>query len=247
VEAYGLTDPGLVRPNNQDSFALVPELGLFMAADGMGGAAAGDFASRMAIESVQAIFTYPAATWPQGLGPRSVRPGLEFLVDGVRYANARVHAAACADRAKKGMGTTLTGLLVLEDQIAIAHVGDSRCYRLHGQHIEQLTVDHTLVGGCVDTGAMTLEEAASSPFAHILTRAVGTHENVTVDARLVTPEHADTFVLTSDGLHGQIRDEEIAKTLLDEPDLMRAANRLIEQANEAGGPDNITVVLLRIA
>lgn len=144
------------------------------------------------------------------------------------------------------MGTTFTGILVLEDRLAVAHVGDSRAYLLRGGRLDQLTHDHTLVNELVDSGAMTREEAESSRLRNILSRALGGEERVVVDGRLVAAKAGDTLLLASDGLHGVVRDRDIAAVLLGERDLTRAATKLVERANDAGGPDNVTVVLIRI-
>jgi protein phosphatase len=174
------------------------------------------------------------------------RPSLPLLVSAVEHANARVYAAACADRARAGMATTLTALLVLGETIALAHVGDSRAYRLRARHLEQLSDDHLLVNELLRAGVMTQREAEMSEKRNIITRAVGAEETVEVDARLLAVEPGDTLLLASDGLHGVVSNEDIVAILRGERDLTRAAVQLIERANDGGGPDNITVVLVRI-
>ncbi len=144
------------------------------------------------------------------------------------------------------MGTTLSALLVLEDRAVLAHVGDSRIYGLRGRRLEQLTHDHTLANVYVQAGVLRQEDVANSDYNHILARAVGTDETVEVDARLVKVEPADTFLLASDGLHGVVDDATIAAILLRERDLTVAAARLVDRANELGGPNNVTVVLVRV-
>lgn len=245
VEAFGASHRGLVREHNEDAFIVAPDVGLFAVSDGMGGAAAGEVASRMAIETVRAVFEDPDLTWPRGL-PRRPDAGLPLLVSGVEPANARVHATACGDLAKEGMGATFTGLLLLRDRFALAHVGDSRAYLLRDRRLHRLTVDHTLVQALVEAGAMTPEEAEVSNVRHVLSRAVGTSPSVHVDRRLVSAQAGDTVLLSSDGLHGVISDGEIETILLSERDLKRAANSLIERACDAGGPDNVSVVLVRV-
>ena len=173
-------------------------------------------------------------------------PGLPLLVAAIEHANARVHAAAYADRQMAGMGATFTGLLVLQDRAVIGHVGDSRAYRLRGRRLDQLTDDHTLVGEYVRAGMMTAGQAAISDRKHVLSRAVGPDPTVTVDQRQVAIERGDTFLLATDGLHGVIGDAEIAMILRSECDLTRSAARLIEAALDSGAPDNVTVVLARI-
>lgn len=246
VEAFGVSHPGIVRRHNEDTYLVRPATGLFVVADGMGGAAAGEVASRMAVDAVSAFIADPDMTWPAGSAPRAPSPGLPLLVAGVEMANARVHAAATADHLKAGMGTTLIGALVLEGRVALAHVGDSRAYLLRGRCLERLTEDHTIVNEMLRAGVMTKDAAQTSEVRHLLSRAVGTQADVEVDARHVRVEAGDSLLLCSDGLHGVVGDEDIAAILLAERDLTRAATRLVERANDAGGPDNITAVLVRI-
>jgi serine/threonine protein phosphatase PrpC len=234
VEAFGLSHPGLVRPTNEDAFLVAPDPGLFVVADGVGGNAAGEVASRLAVDTLQAVFERPH------------QPGLPLLVAAVQHANARVYTAAHEDRSLSGMATTLTALLVLGETIALAHVGDSRAYLLRGQRLAQLTDDHLLVNELLRIGHITQSEAETSTVRHIITRAVGADERIDVDARLLAVEPGDTLVLASDGLHGVVGDEDIMGLLRVERDLERAAAQLVERANDGGGPDNTTVVLVRI-
>lgn len=247
VEAFGLSDMGVRRTTNEDSFAVLPDLDLFMVADGMGGAAAGEVASRMAIDAVSAMFQDPDITWPRGLTQRPPTAGLTLLAAGIEYANARVHAAAVTDPSLAGMGTTIAALLVRGDTAVLAHVGDSRIYGLRGRRIEQLTTDHTLTNALVQAGVLTQADAATSEVRHMLSRAIGTDAEVEVDVRVVGVHPGDTFLLATDGLHGVADDETIAAILLREQDLTAAAARLIERANELGGPDNTSVVLVRVS
>jgi protein phosphatase len=247
IDAFGLSHPGRWRRTNEDSFAVLHHLGLFMVADGMGGAAAGEVASRMAVNAVRAVFQDPDLTWPHGLPDRPPHVSLPLLKAGIEYANERIHAAAVESKAHAGMGTTIAALLALgEDRVALAHVGDSRIYGLRGRRFEQLTVDHSLVNALCQTGAMTRETADKSELRHVLSRAVGTQAAVEVDARLVAAQPGDTFLLATDGLHGVVADETMAAILLREHDLTAAATRLVDCANELGGPDNISVVVVRM-
>lgn len=246
LQASAQSHQGLVRERNEDAFVVAPQQGLYGVADGMGGAAAGDVASRMAIDTVRDVLADPDVTCPQGLVPRPAARSLAQLVNAVEHANARIFASAFGNRAMKGMGSTFTGLLVLEDRLAIAHVGDSRAYLFREGSLVQLTRDHTLLEELIRRGIMTREQAAVSDRRHILSRALGAEATVIVDGRLVAPQRGDIFLLASDGLHGVVSDEETAAALLAEPDLTRASTRLIERACDAGGPDNVTVVLLRV-
>jgi serine/threonine protein phosphatase PrpC len=239
VEAFGLTHTGLVRGANEDAYLMRPDLGLFAVADGMGGAAAGDVASRMAIDAVHEAIEESGALRPAHSAPL-------LLLGGVETANTLIHAAAQEDRRKQGMGTTFTGVLLFGGRIAMAHVGDSRCYLLRGGRFEPMSEDHTWVRAMVRTGAMTPEEAATSHLRNKLVRAVGPDEHVDVDTRLAVTEPGDVYLLCTDGLHGLVDDEAIASVLRAEPDLTRAAQALIELALDAGGDDNVTVVLVRV-
>jgi serine/threonine protein phosphatase PrpC len=243
TQAIGLSDVGLVRTGNEDCYAVMPALGFFAVADGVGGNAAGEVASRMAIDAVRSVLEEPTVPWPEGAGASTA--AMHRLAGGVEYANACVYATG-REHGRRGMGTTFTGLLLLEGSAAVAHVGDSRVYLLRGQGLTQLTVDHTLVEAYIRAGFMTREEAATSPIRNIISRAVGATEVVKVAAHLVAVEPGDMFLLASDGLHGVVDDETIAAVLLREPDLTRAATQLVERANDAGGPDNTTVVLVRV-
>lgn len=245
-DAFGNTHRGLLRDSNEDALIVAPQLGLYAVADGMGGAAAGEVASRMTIDTVQSVMEDPDITCPHGLVPRPPTRGLPQIVSAVEHANARVFAAGSANRAMQGMGSTFTGLLVLDDRVALAHVGDSRAYLFRRGSLVQLTRDHTLLEELIWRGVLSREEAATSDRKHVLSRAVGTDERVSVDGCLVEPRSGDIFLLASDGLHGVVDDAVIAATLQGEPDLTRATTRLIERACDAGGPDNITVVLVRV-
>jgi serine/threonine protein phosphatase PrpC len=239
VEAFGLTHTGLARATNEDCYLVHPELGLYAVADGMGGRPAGEVASQMAIDAVREDVEDSGALHP-------AHGGALLLLGGVEVANALIHATAQSDPFKRGMGTTLTGVVVFGRRIAIAHVGDSRVYRLRGACFEAMTQDHTVVAALVQAGAITLEEAATSELRSKLVRAVGIEERVAVDTRLDATEPGDVYLLSTDGLHGVVGDKDIATVLLAEHDLTRAAQELIECALDEGGPDNVTVVLVRI-
>ncbi len=246
VQAFGLSHQGMLRSTNEDAYAVIPELGLFIVADGVGGRASGEVASRLAVDSVRAVFEDPELTWPGGLSLRPTAVDLPLLRASVERANACVHGAGGADPAKKGMGTTLSAMLVLEDRVALAHVGDSRIYGLRGRRLQQLTYDHTLANSFLHAGILRQEDVATSQHNHTLTRAVGTEEIVEIDTRLVGLEPGDTFLLASDGLHGVVDEDEIAAILFRERDLTVAAARLVDRANELGGPNNVTAVLVRV-
>jgi protein phosphatase len=230
VEHAALSDVGLEREGNEDSFLDLPPL--FVVADGMGGAKAGEVASSAVTEVFEAAASagdLPAA-----------------LESTVQNANARIYAMATADPSLKGMGCTTTASYVAGGRVATAHVGDSRLYRLRGGSFEQLTEDHSLVAGLIRLGQLTPEEAEVHPQRSVILRAVGVEAKVEVDLLQHDLEPGDVYLACSDGLSGMVRDEVIGETLRMFPSLATAAEMLIELANAAGGRDNITAVLFRI-
>jgi protein phosphatase len=230
VEHAALSDVGRERDGNEDSFLELPPL--FVVADGMGGAEAGEVASRTVVEVFEGAAN--AGELPDGLEAT------------VRRANERIHAMATDDPSRAGMGCTTTASIAAGGRLATAHVGDSRLYRLRGGSLEQLTDDHSLVGGLVRLGQLTPEEAENHPQRSVILRAVGVEASVEVDILHHELEPDDVYLACSDGLTGMVRDEVIAETLGMFPSLSQAAEMLIELANAAGGRDNITVVLFRI-
>jgi protein phosphatase len=246
LEAFGLTDVGRVRALNEDYFALRPSLGLYTLADGMGGHAAGEVASRMAIECVCHAIESPSEVWPPDSPPRVRHPSGALLEEALHIANRRVLRKAHEDKRCVGMGTTFVGALFNPDRVAIAHVGDSRAYRLRGRWLSQLTEDHSLLTEHVRAGLF--DPDGGLPFSHpsVITRAVGVDVELEVDVRMDAPALGDIYLLCSDGLTGLLSTSQIAGILLTEADLGRAARRLVQHANELGGYDNITVVLVRV-
>jgi PPM family protein phosphatase len=231
AEQYAGSDTGRQRRANEDS--LLARSPLFVVADGMGGAQAGEVASRIAVESFQ-----------QGLAEAS-HPELE-LAALARAANARIHELSHAHAEQAGMGTTLTAVYVGEQEVAIAHVGDSRAYCLRDGQLLRLTDDHSLVDELMRQGRLTPEEAIEHPQRSVITRALGPEGIVEVDTRSFRARAGDVYLLCSDGLTTMIDEEQIAATLLAHPRLRDAGEALIAAANQAGGRDNITVVLLRL-
>jgi serine/threonine protein phosphatase PrpC len=232
AEHFERTDTGRQRRGNEDAFyARAP---LFAVADGMGGAQAGEVASHLAVEVLE-----------QGLpdGGGSVE---ERLRARVREANARIMESAQADDARAGMGTTLTVAYVGEDDLTVAHVGDSRLYRLRGDAFERLTDDHSLVEELVRQGKLTPEEADEHPQRSIITRALGAEEGVEADSTTWAGRDGDVYLICSDGLTSMIPEAHVAQILAEAPSLASAGRMLIDAANDAGGRDNITVVLFRL-
>jgi protein phosphatase len=231
AEQYAATDTGRQRRANEDS--LLARSPLFVVADGMGGAQAGEVASRIAVESFQ-----------PGLQDGS-QPELE-LAELARAANARIHELSHSNAEQAGMGTTLTAVYVGEDDVAIAHVGDSRAYCLRDGELVRLTDDHSLVDELMRQGRLTPEEAVEHPQRSVITRALGPEGSVEVDTRTYRARARDVYLLCSDGLTTMLSEDEILELLLANPRLRDAGEALIGAANEAGGRDNITVVLVRL-
>jgi protein phosphatase len=231
ADHFEQTDTGRQRRGNEDSlFARSP---LFAVADGMGGAQAGEVASRIAVEAF-------GRGLPDGGSPE------EQLADAARAANERIHELSRSERDRAGMGTTLTAAYVGEEEISLAHVGDSRAYLLRRDELRRLTRDHSLVQALIDQGKLTEEGAAEHPQRSIITRALGPEAQVDVDTYTIRGEHDDLLLLCSDGLTSMIDEDTIARVLRGTGTLADAGRQLIDEANKAGGRDNITVVLFRL-
>jgi protein phosphatase len=229
------TDVGRRRSANEDCYALAPDLGLYLVADGRGGHAAGQVASDLAAQAaVAALRTLTDA-------PANLTEKLRYSV---AAANREILSTARAKPELSGMGTTLVALLARSDRIALAHVGDSRAYLIRSGRIRQLTDDHSLVAELVRRREISATAARGHPHRHVLTRALGVRRAVEPDLAELTPEPRDVFVLCSDGLTGHLRDEEIAAAV-EGRDLDAACDTLVRTANSRGGEDNITVVLVR--
>ena len=233
ADHFQFSDTGRQRRHNEDAFyARSP---VFVVADGMGGAQAGEVASRTAVEAF-------AAGVPDA-GSSSAEQALAGLV---RQANERIHAMSRADEARAGMGTTLTAAHVGEHEVAIAHVGDSRAYRLRDGALERLTEDHSLVEELRRQGKLTASEADEHPQRSIITRALGPEPEVAVDTHSWPAEAGDVYLLCSDGLTSMVDEEAIGALVRSSASLAEAARGLVRAANDAGGRDNITVVLFRL-
>jgi PPM family protein phosphatase len=231
ARTYAVSDPGRRRRQNEDSYVVSPPL--FAIADGMGGAQAGEIASRIAVEA---------------LGAEADSDGEQRLANLIREANRRVFVRSNEDAAASGMGTTITAALVADDgSVTIGHVGDSRAYRLRGDRLEQLTEDHSLVAELVRSGRLSAEEAESHPQRSVITRAVGTDPEVDADVFTLPGEPGDLFLLCSDGLTDMVDDNEIQRVLSEgRDDLEATARDLVNRANRGGGEDNITVVFFEL-
>jgi protein phosphatase len=231
VEQAGRTDVGRQRTANEDSLVVQPPL--FAVADGMGGAKAGEVASAVAVQAVE--------------GAReSGEPAEAQLAGIVRDANRRIYDLAVADESRRGMGTTLTLAKVHGDEVSLAHVGDSRAYRLRDGELSQLTRDHSLVAELERSGQITAEAAEHHPQRSIITRALGPEPDVEVDTYTLAGRDGDVFLICSDGLTSMISDDEVGSIVRSASTLDEAADALVRAANQSGGKDNITVILFRL-
>jgi protein phosphatase len=251
LEFAGETNVGMKRTHNEDSFAIFAEENLVIVADGMGGHASGEVASKMAVDAMREFFDAtakdPDATWPYKMDKHR---GYEEnrLITAIKLANLRIYEAAQREPKFRGMGTTLVSVIGCREGIYIGHVGDSRVYRIRDHQIEQLTEDHSLLNDYLKTRRLTEEEIANFPHKNVIVRALGMKDTVKVDTRLETPRVGDIFMLCSDGLSGPVPNEDILRIIEEsEPDLKSACARLVARANENGGPDNITAVATRIS
>jgi protein phosphatase len=233
-----------VREENQDRFGVHPELGLFLVADGMGGAAAGEVAAQMAVDLVREAVLDEDATWPSGM-TEPTEKGLRELVAAIQRANHCIHGRASRTPGWMGMGTTIAALLACDHLVALAHVGDSRVLRLRGRRLDLMTQDHSLFNEFVRRGLADPDHPEEFPYRNMITRALGADKTVEVEGRWVDVAPGDTFLLCSDGLSGVVDHCELAKILLEHPDLDAAVEVMVNRANQNGGPDNITVVAVR--
>jgi len=236
LEAAGLTDVGQVRTSNEDAFGYCVEEGVFALCDGMGGAAAGEVASRIAVDTL--INQLCAAD--------SHENRRKVLEEAIAAANQIVHARAETEAALHGMGTTLVAVAIGGDRALVGHVGDSRCYLYRRGELSRLTHDHSLVDEQVRLGQLTQDEADHSPLRNVITRAIGTQTSVSADIAELALEPDDILLLCSDGLTKELSDDRIAAMLSDDGDLDSLCGRLIDAAKAAGGHDNVTAVLTKI-
>jgi protein phosphatase len=249
ISTGGATHVGMVRTNNEDCFRIVPTLHLYVLADGMGGEAHGEVASALAVETVVKHCIEgvenpetPLLGEPQpGLNPNSQR-----LLSAVHLANQKVFQSAEQHPEQEGMGATLTAAWIDGTQLSVSHVGDSRVYLLRTGQLQQLTSDHSLVAEQVRRGILTTTEAEQSNLQSVLLRALGTQPEVEVDIEQVPLFPGDVLLLCSDGLTRMVTEPEIAGTLQAEPDPQRAAEKLVEHANEGGGIDNVSVIVVSL-
>ncbi len=243
------SDVGRVRSHNEDSTAADVGLGLAIVADGIGGSRAGEVASAMAVKSIHERLHAELGDLVRGQVDPDSGYAHESLVlrDAVARANEIIHRASTHEPRHQGMGTTVVALLFHNDRVSVAHVGDSRAYRLRGGRLERLTSDHTLVQELVDRGTHTPQEAQACVNRNLLTRALGIAARTDIDMAERAAEVGDVYLLCSDGLHSMLPDAVISELLTDgEERLATMASRLVDRANDSGGEDNVSVVLVRV-
>ena len=245
------SDPGLRRSSNEDSYCSRPDLGLYVVADGMGGHVAGEVASRVAVEAIEIFIQETAGadknrTWPFPFEPTLSLEG-NRLKAAFRLANRRIASAIADSQDLRGMATTASALLSGPEGACVAHVGDSRVYVLRNGSLQQLTADHSWVEEQVRAGTLTPTAARQHPWRNVVTRALAGGEDPEVDVTPIRPQPAERYLLCSDGLFAVVTDDQIAEILSDRSTpLDQVPQRLIDKANAAGGPDNITALVLEV-
>jgi serine/threonine protein phosphatase PrpC len=248
VKAYGLSHVGRQRQHNEDSFLVADDAKLFLVADGMGGHAAGEIASRIAVDSISEFIIHTKedeGTWPHAYDEH-YRRTTNRLMAAVRMANTRVLEAMRKDARLRGMGTTVVACMADEDNtMSFAHVGDSRAYLIRNKQLSRITNDHSWVFEQVQAGMLTEAEAEKHPLRNVITRALGGALQVTPDASEIEVRAGDVFLLCSDGLTGMVPEDEILRVVNESQNLEAACQRLIEAANERGGLDNVTAILVK--
>jgi len=236
LEAFGASDPGCVRSNNEDYFLVVPAIGLYVVADGMGGAQAGEHASRLAAETIQ-----------QAVQQNGKAMDSDGLVVAFGRANQRVMDAAAGNPDMEGMGTTLVAAVEKDGELLVASVGDSRVYTFENGALHAITEDQTWVNEVGRRLGIDEENLRNHPMRHVLTMAIGVSENLRVHTHRIKPSPGMLILLCSDGLHGVVGEDEMKKALSTPASLEAKSKELIALARSRGGPDNITAVLLRAA
>jgi serine/threonine protein phosphatase PrpC len=248
VKAYGLTDVGRQRQHNEDSFLVADEAKLFLVADGMGGHAAGEIASRIAVDSISEFIVHTKeddGTWPHAYDEQYSRT-TNRLMAALRMANTRVLEAMRKDAKLRGMGTTVVACMADDSKISVAHVGDSRAYMIRNGKISRITNDHSWVFEQVQAGMLTEAEAEKHPLRNVITRALGGALSVNPEASEIDCRPGDLYLLCSDGLTGMVPEDQILELVTaNADDLEKACRQLIDVANEHGGLDNVTAILVK--
>lgn len=243
------TDTGRKRDHNEDALRICEDEGLVLVADGMGGHAAGDVASRLAVETIANFFSDAAhqqpMVWPYQID-RGDNMHLNRLITGIKLANSRIYETSQHEQSRRGMGTTIVAGLFRNADVFLVHVGDSRIYRVRKNQIEQLTEDHSLLNDYIRLKKLSAEDIKNFAHRNVIVRALGIKNTVAVDLHQEQPQIGDTYLFCSDGLSGMVSDDNIASIINNITDIDEAALKLITTANENGGVDNITVALARI-
>lgn len=249
LEIFSQTDPGMVRSHNEDSVACEPVCGLAVLADGMGGYNAGEVASGIAVSVVATEVSHRLLN----ASPVDIKEnggeelGVSLLRDNIQKANASIFHAAQSQPQYAGMGTTIVAALFYDNRVAVGHVGDSRMYRLRGEVLETITHDHSLLQEQLDSGMISLEDARLSKNKNLVTRAVGIDAHVDSEIHVHDVLVGDIYLLCSDGLNDMVEDDDIQATLLAlQNNLPLASSQLIQMANDNGGRDNISVILVKV-
>jgi serine/threonine protein phosphatase PrpC len=238
ITCAGRTDVGIIRSGKEDSYLMVPERGIFIVADGMGGHAAGEVASEMAVR-----FVARELGSLKGLSDDQVA---DRMRGAIRAANGAIFQRTLTEHDKRGMGTTVTALVLYDTRFLVGQVGDSRAYLFRDGNLIQLTKDHSYVQEQVDAGYLTPEQARSHPYSNVITRCVGANSDVMPDIYLGTVQPKDLFLLASDGLTGMLEDTQLAELLGASQMPQELVDKLITEANRHGGLDNITAILVRV-
>jgi len=247
IVSYAISDTGMVRTRNEDSYYRSDELNLYVVADGMGGHRGGDVASRLAVEEIErAVREWSPEDENEITHTDGARPPAESkLLVALKRANAKIWQESTSNPERRGMGTTATSVLMENSEATIAHVGDSRAYLIRENVIKQITEDHSWVNEQVKAGFITSEEAKTHRLKNLITRSLGHEADVKVDVVRLKAEQSDLFLLCSDGLTNLVEDEEMQNLLIGlDPD--SALKRMVELANERGGHDNITAVMIKV-
>lgn len=242
LDAWGLSDVGRQRARNEDSFSIDPERSLYLVADGMGGHGNGDVASRLVVEAVERYFR----AHPGDGRPADPEAATESLRAAVGSAQGSLRMAMDEDLSLAGMGTTLVGLLAMDERAVVVHVGDSRAYRWRDGRLERLTRDHSWVDEQVAAGHLSEDQARSHPLKSVVTRALSGESGVEVDARTLSLQPGDRYLMCTDGLTTMLADDEIEARLARGGSLESVCRDLVDQCNARGGLDNITIVLLSV-
>ncbi len=243
VTAYGISDVGRVRQNNEDTWAALPEIDFYILADGMGGHQAGEVASHLAVES---LIKLAKNNWGTESSKHSFHDMRKIVKHAIEHVNAKVFKMSRTESHLKGMGTTLCCVLFHDKGVVYAHVGDSRIYRLRGHELEQLTKDHSLYRELIDQGHLAEKQLPDFLYKNIITKAIGTEPHVEPSVHLTDIEDADIYLMCSDGLSDLLTTNEIQNILNQESSIEASAKELVATANARGGYDNVTVTIMQV-